>query len=37
MSRYTMLYNYGKRVHDFGHFNFNFSLVFYILGGVVIK
>ena len=37
MSHYTVLYKYGKRVHDFGRFYFYFSLVFYIFGGVVIK
>ena len=37
MSHYTTLYNYGKRVHDFGRFYFNFSLVFYISGGGVMK
>ena len=38
MSHYTMLYKYGKRTRDFfGRLYCYFSLVFYILGGVLNK
>ena len=38
MSHYTMLYKYGKRMHDFfEHFYCYLSLVFYILGAFLIK
>jgi len=39
MSRYTLLYKYGKRTRDFlgGVFIFVFGLVCYILGAFLIK